>query len=77
MDQSKCIFKVVVGVFDVERKWHGVNGMPQLSYITIACLSTKPPKRKMCFGLLFLHLKMISMKGRGGAEGGGRHHMCS
>ena len=32
MDQSKCIFKVVVGVFDVERKCHG--GTPQLSYIT-------------------------------------------
>ena len=27
-----CIFKVVVSVFDVERKCHG--GMPQLSYIT-------------------------------------------
>ena len=33
VDQSKCIFKVVVDVFDVERKCHG--GMPQLSYITV------------------------------------------
>ena len=32
VDQSKCIFKVVVSVFDVERKCHG--GTPQLSYIT-------------------------------------------
>ena len=32
MDKSKRIFKVVVGVFDVERKCHG--GTPQLSYIT-------------------------------------------
>ena len=31
MDQSKCIFKVVVGVFDVERKCHG--GTSQQSYI--------------------------------------------
>ena len=28
-------FKVVVGVFDVERKYHG--GTPQLSYITGQC----------------------------------------
>ena len=32
VDQSKCIFKVVVGEFDVERKCHG--GTPQPSYIT-------------------------------------------
>ena len=32
VDQSKCIFKVVVGVFDIERKCH--VGTPQLSYIT-------------------------------------------
>ena len=32
VNQSKCIFKIVVGVFDVERKCHG--GTPQLSYIT-------------------------------------------
>ena len=30
MDQSKRMFKVVVGVFGVEWKYHG--GAPQLSY---------------------------------------------
>ena len=27
-------FKVLVGVFDVERKCHGVHGTPNLFYIT-------------------------------------------
>ena len=33
VDQSKCIFKVVVGVFDVERKISD-GGTPHLTYIT-------------------------------------------
>ena len=79
MDQSKCIFKVVVGVFDVERKCHGVYGTPQLSYnlsfqqieYNALCRGFPRPKGKMSFGLLILHLKMIFSDGKEWGGGGG------